>query len=678
MLIKSIVTFILSLLCILSCKTSSNQLFSDPSNEGQQCKCLPDNDCWTAMESDLENLKPKLSSPDVLINSFELSEIEKCKPDFSSAECQKWAKRDNAKPVTTSPYYLQSKSWASIHAGLHNAWEQTASKYAIGAKNAQDVSEAVKFAAKHDLKVVVKSGGHDYLGRSQAPDSFLIWTHHMRDIAFNQANNDLTTCNKSHTISVGAGARWGEVYDYLLTGAGSSQGRYLTGGAEQSVGVAGFTLGGGMSFFAKQFGPTASYLVSMEVVTADGQIRTVSACSDNQADKDLFFALRGAGMGSYGVVTKFTFETIKQQEINPGVVFFNVATRNEESFKKVIEFWLKFYYENFNKENFANIISFKRLLLPPRPNEPKDPLDDMNGWVGVLATDGFMSNGLPEAQIIELFTKFKNEVTSIPGVKMDPFPEIGLTSNPYIAAPEPIASYRKKLQTLDPDFGLQYGSASAVELRASFTSYDSTWIPSTIFDGNMSKLADAIYKATKVPSIPKIIQGQEYPGYVDIQFHISKAMHLTGHDRSNMTQAQQRILETSMNPQILDSPVQIISASLLTGFNADKEKLEKGAQATAKAMGFIRDVVGDKAGTYINESNYFDPNWIQNNYGTHYSRLLNIKDREDPNGLFTCHHCVGSQDWNAKGTCRIAGFDKVQPKASSLEATAADSSTNEQ
>ena len=93
-----------------------------------------------------------------------------------------------------------------LHAGLtestgwFNGWDATPSAYAVEATTAADIQAAVRFAAAHNLRVVIKGTGHDYKGRSTAPNSLLIWTHLMRDITW--SGDDIT---------VGAGVTWDEV-----------------------------------------------------------------------------------------------------------------------------------------------------------------------------------------------------------------------------------------------------------------------------------------------------------------------------------------------------------------------------------------------------------------------------------------------------------------------------------
>ncbi len=117
-------------------------------------------------------------------------------------------------------------------------------------------------------------------------------------------------------VTVEAGAMWIDVYDAVTTKAG----RYVQGGGCTTVGVAGLVQSGGFGSMSKGFGTAAAGLLEAEIVTADGVVRTVNACSN----PDLFWALKGGGGGSWGVVTKLTLRTHELPE------FFGLCGRNDQ------------------------------------------------------------------------------------------------------------------------------------------------------------------------------------------------------------------------------------------------------------------------------------------------------------------------------------------------------------
>jgi len=127
-------------------------------------------------------------------------------------------------------------------------------------------------------------------------------------------------------VTVGAGAIWMHVYDAVTTPGGRS----VHGGGRATVGVAGLALGGGFGSFSKRYGNAAGSLLQAEVVTADGVVRVVNA----YREPDLFWALKGGGDGSFGVVTRLTLETDPLPEYF-GAVFVNVNAHSPEAFRQL-------------------------------------------------------------------------------------------------------------------------------------------------------------------------------------------------------------------------------------------------------------------------------------------------------------------------------------------------------
>ena len=171
----------------------------------------------------------------------------------------------------------------------------------FAARKAGDVVAAVNFAREHNLRLVVKGGGHSYQGTSNAPDSLLVWTRNMKDVVLHDAfvaSGCEGKAAPTRAVSVGAGAIWAHVYDAVSTKGGG----YVQGGGCMTVGVAGLIQSGGFGSFSKAYGLAAGSLRQAEVVTADGTVRLANASTN----PDLFWALKGGGGGSLGVVTRLT------------------------------------------------------------------------------------------------------------------------------------------------------------------------------------------------------------------------------------------------------------------------------------------------------------------------------------------------------------------------------------
>jgi FAD/FMN-containing dehydrogenase len=151
----------------------------------------------------------------------------------------------------------------------------------------EDVAQAIAFA--DGLPVAARSGGHCFAGRSTTT-GMVIDVGPLDDVS---VSDGLAT--------IGAGARLGRVYDALL-----EHGVTIPAGCGPEVGIAGLTLGGGLGIMGRRHGLTSDSLVSAEVVLADGSL----VRCDEQREPELFWALRGAGGGRFGIVTSFTFRTV--------------------------------------------------------------------------------------------------------------------------------------------------------------------------------------------------------------------------------------------------------------------------------------------------------------------------------------------------------------------------------
>ncbi|KAG0357874.1 hypothetical protein BGZ54_000139, partial [Gamsiella multidivaricata] len=164
----------------------------------------------------------------------------------------------------------------------------------VMASSAADVQTAVKCAKASNVPVAPRSGGHSFEGYSiGGQDGAVV-------IDLSGISSVVVSGDQA---KVGSGIRLGPLYLALYNQGGWS----INAGTCPSVGIGGHALGGGFGLFARKYGLLIDRIVQMEVVNADGDLLTVS----NTQNPDLFFALRGAGGGSYGVVISFTILPFK-------------------------------------------------------------------------------------------------------------------------------------------------------------------------------------------------------------------------------------------------------------------------------------------------------------------------------------------------------------------------------
>jgi len=161
----------------------------------------------------------------------------------------------------------------------------------LSVADAADVATGIRFAQDNGVPIAVRSGGHSYPGWSGggSPRALVIDCRPLDQVRWSGT-----------TATIGAGATLAPVYDAVGT-----KGRAIAGGSCATVGIGGLTLGGGVGVLTRAMGLTCDAVRSMEVVTADGKVRTASA----DEEPDLYWALRGGGGGHLGVVTSFEFVT---------------------------------------------------------------------------------------------------------------------------------------------------------------------------------------------------------------------------------------------------------------------------------------------------------------------------------------------------------------------------------
>ncbi|HEY1417542.1 MAG TPA: FAD-binding oxidoreductase [Myxococcaceae bacterium] len=517
-----------------------------------------------------------------------------------------------------NPYFVGDQAWATQSTGWAGAWISSPSAYAVAARTAEDVSAAVGFARKHRLRLVVKGGGHSYQGTSNAPDSLLVWTRPMDKIVLHDAFTPQACAGKVEpgpAVSVGAGQMWLHTYDAVTTRGG----RYVQGGGCATVGVAGLIQSGGFGGFSKRYGMAAASLLEADVVTADGVIRTVNACTD----PDLFWALKGGGGGTFGVVTRLTLRTHPLPETF-GVVLATIQAESDEAYRRLIERFVSFYRTSLFNPQWGEQARFN----------PRNRLSLT-----------MLFQGLDKAKAEELWRPFFAEVERPgSGLRFDgdhavvSFPAQAFW-NPEFLNSKMAAHVRSDSRPGAPANNIWWAS-NEEELGAYWYGYESTWMPEALLrDDRQKQLAAAIYAASR---------------HWTVGFHFNKG--LAGAPAEAIAAAR----DTATNPAVLGAFALVIIAGSgdpvypgVPGHAPNEGEAKEEARRIRAAMAEIRKLVPDP-GSYVSESNYFEKGWQRAFWGGNYARLRSIKRKYDPDGLFVVHHGVGSEDWSSDGMTRVA------------------------
>jgi FAD/FMN-containing dehydrogenase len=173
-----------------------------------------------------------------------------------------------------------------------------------------DVVLGVNFARTNHLLLAVRGGGHNLSGNAVCDGGLVIDLSRMKSVRVDPARR---------TARAEPGLTWGE-FDRETQAFGLA----TTGGQISTTGIAGLTLGGGWGYLARRFGLTCDNLLSVELVTANGEILTASAAKNS----DLFWALRGGG-GNFGVVTSFEYQLHPVGQVFAGIVAYPLQKARE-------------------------------------------------------------------------------------------------------------------------------------------------------------------------------------------------------------------------------------------------------------------------------------------------------------------------------------------------------------
>lgn len=165
-------------------------------------------------------------------------------------------------------------------------------------RSTANVSAIIKSLTELEAPFTVKAGGHTaFAGGSNIDQGVTIDLLHLTDIV---------VTNDSQTVSVGSGSRWIQVTEAL-----DPLGLGVVGGRVADVGVAGLTLGGGISYFSGFRGWACDNVQNYEVVLSSGEVVNASP----NENKELFWALRGGGGSNFGIVTRFDLDVFPQGDI---------------------------------------------------------------------------------------------------------------------------------------------------------------------------------------------------------------------------------------------------------------------------------------------------------------------------------------------------------------------------
>ncbi|KAF8419398.1 FAD/FMN-containing isoamyl alcohol oxidase MreA-like protein [Tirmania nivea] len=589
----------------------------------KQCKCQPHLPCWPS-KSDWQKFNSTVGG--MLIADIRpiSSACYKGTPDYNKARCDEVTKKfDDSFWRSNQPGAVQHTTWESYPPLEETCYlpslisnktqgqckQGSVPQYAVRPRNAKDISAAVKFAAKHKIPVVIKNTGHDFLGRASRRNALMVWTHFMRDISFKNRYGRWKPAGckgdkyKENGLLVKAGAG---VMVFELAKAVSKKGRTVAAGAASTVGVVGgFIQGGGHSALGVWKGLASDNVVEFEVVLADGSIVKASACTN----PDLFWALRGGGGSTYGVVTSAVLRT----------------------------------HENVSYVQYAINVT-----IPILPNE----------------TPGTANNTFWE--VVNMWHSMAIEVNKLGGsgyyflVTNYPVPEPKMTAHIFAASLLFFGQKdtKKVGKLLKPLHDWLYKTVGTLESglvswqispAAPATDYLGT-LPTTVGGQGETGISGSRLLSRELLSTPSGVKKStdalrdiDYLGGFILGLYVTpgpKPVDSAAH--SAWRKAVTHIV-VAIGWQPGDSfERQVEIKNLMTNFMVPR----------LKSLDFDTKTGKQTMGAYVNEADKEELNWQDSFWGEKYGRLKKIKTKYDPHGVFWCRPCVGSEDWDLDGICK--------------------------
>jgi FAD/FMN-containing dehydrogenase len=502
-----------------------------------------------------------------------------------------------------NPFYVGDQAGLTQNSGWFDAWQSSPSTYVVAADRSADVAAAIDFARRHNVRLAVKGGGHSYLGTSNAPGSLLIWTRPMNGITVHDAFTPQGSgATPVPAVSVGAGCIWLDVYQAVTIRSG----RYVQGGGCTSVGVAGLVQGGGFGSFSKRYGLAAASLLEAEVVTADGKTRIVNAVQE----PDLFWALKGGGGGTFGVVTRLTLAT-HDLPATFGAVRLDVKARSDEAYQRLLARFIDLYATTLFNPHWGEQV----IVRPDNLLQIRMVFQDLN-------EDQARAQWRP---FIDFVAANHDDYSGAESFAVHAFPARYFWDANFFRRYAPDAVHFDNRPGASAD--RYWWNSDAGQVGSFWYAFESTWLPASLLQPqNQGRFVDAWFAASR---------------HWEVALQFSKG--LAGAPAAVIDAAR----NTPMNPDVLDAFAWANSAAngppAFPGLPPpDLAKAAASRSGVTHAMTALR-AVAPGMGTYLNEPDYFQADWQASFWGANYSRLLSIKRRYDPDGVLTVHHGVGSE-----------------------------------
>lgn len=450
--------------------------------------------------------------------------------------------------------------------------------FAVAATTPAIVSAALNFANTHGIRVAIKSSGHEYQGRSTAPDALLIWTHALVGAAFEPAFSTCAASQPQAAITTHPGTSWGEVY--ALADANRVE---VVGGSEISVSsCGGYTQGGGHSWMGPAHGMAVDNVLRFEAVLANGTSLTASACEN----EDLFWALRGGGGGTFAVVTSCTYAAHPFSPSGAAGLFATIyLIQGATSLTVFLDGFFSYAHTLSNSSESGGVVAGGYFVMP----------DFESSTVSLFL--GFNGTTAQATAALQPLSSWINSPAIAQYLSL-------ANSTEIVAFPSLMAFHEAFDSHSEPTGGI--------------STLGSRLIPAAIMRDDMARVAVAM----NITVITEILGG--FTGL----FVCGGAVASSDPDGTF----------TSISPSWRAAGAHVVFGAGWPA-NASSSDVQAVLDGINALNGDLRAATPG-SGAYWSESDFEEDAWQESFWGGNYARLQSIKRRVDPLGVFACHHCV--------------------------------------
>ncbi|KAH7125831.1 hypothetical protein EDB81DRAFT_764928 [Dactylonectria macrodidyma] len=550
---------------------------SRESPTGSQCKVMPGDACyptkivWKVLD---------ILSGGALIKTVPFGSVCYAGDHYDAAKCQflidNWNKSDThvVDPTSVMSPLFEGATCEPDDAALGNTCTLGGfPSYSINVTNVAQIQLAVNLARNTNMRLVVRNTGHDFLGKNTGEGALSVWTHNLNTIDILRNYTSAGGRYSGPAFKLGAGVMVHQLYE-----AAEHEGFTAVGGECRTVGVAGgYAVGGGHSPVTPIHGLASDQILSVNIVTPDGQFIT----ADETQNQDLFWALRGGGPATWGVVTSITVK-VHEKTVFSGMTWVtttNAMNITDDTFWKAIEA----YWRRYPTFSAAKSYGYCR----------------MSGLPG----GGYAWRGLP---------------FMVPGMKL--------------------VDFKKLVQPLLDDW-----AALGVDPQVQFFEHDSfyqAWtrhFPTSIVGNPYARTGSRLLprKNWQDPALLtktiKTIRSVVDDGAFLVHYNINA-------DQPDNT------AESSVNPAWREVMMFNIIGLIWDRTTPEDQVASLHKKLTGDLVQRLKDI-SPGAGAYLNEGDVMDPEFAQTFFGYNYPRLLQIKKQIDPKNVFWAPTAVGSENW---------------------------------